>query len=131
MIYRCKKPIKVGELADILELPHSTMGSCIKRLEKEGQVVYQRYKPVILSKKGIDLAIELIRHSQLLEVLLYNELELKSEVAHEESEKFNLLFSCATINKICEKYNHPTECPCGELILNSPECYCKSDNHNH
>ncbi|MCP4762637.1 MAG: MarR family transcriptional regulator, partial [archaeon] len=67
-IYRSKNPIKVGELADILELPHSTMGSCIKRLEKESLVVYQRYKPVILSKKGNDLAIELIRHSQLLEV---------------------------------------------------------------
>jgi DtxR family Mn-dependent transcriptional regulator len=130
-IYRYKDSIKVGRLADILELPHSTIGSCVKKLEKEGYIIYERYRSASLSKKGRDLAIELIRHSQLLEVLLYNELGLKSEDAHNESEKFNLLFSCATINKICEKYSHPIKCPCGEVILNSPECYCESKTHDH
>ena len=130
-IYRFKKPIKVGELADLLKLPHSTLGSCVKRLKKAGFVLYEPYKTVVLSNEGKDLAVELIRHSQLLEVLLYNELGLKKKEAHEESEKFNLLFSCTTINKICEKYNHPVKCPCGELILNSPECYCENSNHIH
>ena len=130
-LYRHKDSIKVGDLANLFNLPHSTIGSCVKRLEKEGYVIYERYRSVSLSEKGRDLAIELIRHSQLLEVLLYNELGLKKDEAHEESEKFNLLFSCTTINKICEKYNHPVKCPCGELILNSPECYCESNNHSN
>jgi Mn-dependent DtxR family transcriptional regulator len=63
-----------------------------------------------------------------LELFLFNELDMSIEEAHEESEKFALLFSCNTINKICEKYNHPKECPCGEAILNSNDCYC-SEKH--
>jgi DtxR family Mn-dependent transcriptional regulator len=130
ILYRSSKFLKVGQLARNLNLPHSTVGSCVKRLENEKLVIYERYKPVILSKKGIDLAKELIRHAQLLELLLFKELNLRAEEAHEESEKFNLLFSCNTINKICEKYGHPKECPCGENILNSNNCFCENLEEN-
>ena len=123
-IYRSKK-LKVGEISNQLHLPHSTIGSCVKRLERNGYVIYERYKPVKLSDKGKDLAIELIRHSRLLECLLINELGLDNKIAHEESEKFNLLLSCETVNKICEKYDHPTQCPCGESIMNSSTCRCE------
>lgn len=116
---------KVGYIARKLKLPHSTIGSCVKRLEENGYVIYERYKPVILSAKGKDLATELTRHARLLELLLHYELGIESKDAHKESEKFNLLFSCETINKICEKYSHPEECPCGEEISNSSDCFCE------
>ncbi|MFX1311461.1 MAG: metal-dependent transcriptional regulator [Promethearchaeota archaeon] len=123
-IYRSSKPLKVGEIAKKLSIPHSTVGSSIKRLEEMKYVVYKRYKPVSLSEKGEDLGAELTRHARLLELLLYNELNLNKEEAHNESEKFHLLFSCNTINKICEKYGHPKYCPCGEEIIDSTQCYC-------
>ncbi|MFX1277114.1 MAG: metal-dependent transcriptional regulator [Promethearchaeota archaeon] len=131
IVFRADKAIKVGEISNELNLAHSTIGSCIKRLEKEGYVIYERYKSVVLSEKGKNLAIELIRHSRLLECLLINELGLDSKVAHEESEKFNLLLSCETVNKICEKYDHPDQCPCGESILNSTTCSCENKNHEY
>lgn len=118
------KALKVGTLAKKLNYPHSTVGSCIKRLENQGYVIYERYKPVILSEKGKDLTIELKRHAHLLEMLLINELEMKQEDAHAESEKINLRFSCDVINKICERYGHPKKCTCGERILSSSDCYC-------
>jgi len=124
-IYCSSKHLKVGDLARILRFPHSTIGSCIKRLEENGYVIYERYKPIVLSKKGRDLAVELTRHARLLELLLHNELGLTPEDAHYESEKFNLLFSCNTINRICAKYSHPKMCPCGEEISNSSECFCQ------
>jgi DtxR family Mn-dependent transcriptional regulator len=130
ILYRSSKSLKVGQLARVLKLPHSTMGSCIKRLERDQLVIYERYKPVRLSNKGIDLAKELIRHAQLLEFLLHEELNLETEEAHKESEKFNLLFSCNTINKICEKYDHPKESPCGEPIINSTYCFCEDLEKN-
>ena len=127
-IYISEKPLKVGNLAKVLNVAHSTIGSCVKRLEENRLVTYKRYFPVFLSKKGKDLAIELNRHSQLFEVLLHNALGLSEEEAHVESEKLHLLFSCNTINKICEKYGHPKTCPCGEEILNSSNCHCKVDH---
>ena len=67
----------------------------------------------------------MIRHAKLMEILLTEELDLNVKEAHEESEKFNLLLSCNIINRICEKYNHPSKCPCGEVILNSSGCHCE------
>ncbi len=125
ILYRSSNPLKIGELSKLLELPHSTVGTCIKRLEKGNYVIYKRYKVVILSESGIDLAIELIRHARLMEILLFEALDLNVKEAHEQSEKLNLLLSCNIINRICEKYNHPNKSPCGELILNSSGCYCE------
>ncbi|MFO8017951.1 MAG: metal-dependent transcriptional regulator [Promethearchaeia archaeon] len=125
-LHERKSPLKVGDLARDLNLVHSTVGSCIKRLEKKNYVNYEAYHNVELTKKGEEFAKELIRHRQLIEILLYNELELNAEEAHRESEKLNLLFSCNLINKICEKYNHPTACPCGKRVLNSSTCHCQN-----
>jgi DtxR family Mn-dependent transcriptional regulator len=116
---------KVGEIARDFNVAHSTIGSSVKRLEQEKLVTYERYKEVELTNKGKNLAIELFRHAQLLEILLYNELGLTADQAHQESDKFNLLFSCDTINKICEKYDHPKKCPCGDRINSTPKCSCE------
>ncbi|MFX1315274.1 MAG: metal-dependent transcriptional regulator [Promethearchaeota archaeon] len=126
LLYRKKEPLKVGVISRLLNLPHSTIGSCIMRLKKGDFVKYKVYKEVILTDRGIELAKELIRHSQLMELLLHKSLGLTIEKAYEESEKINFLFSCETINKICEKYGHPDECPCGEEILNSNNCHCET-----
>ena len=123
-LFKFPKGLKIGEINDILSIPHSTLGSCIKRLKYQEYVKYEPYHEVYLTPNGNELAKELNRHSRLLEVLLYNELDLSPEVAHMESEKFSLLFSCETINKICEKYGHPVACPCGEEILSSTDCTC-------
>jgi DtxR family Mn-dependent transcriptional regulator len=125
LLYRSDNLLKVGDLANHLYTAHSTIGSCVKRLEKEKLVLYKRYKHVILSESGKNLAIELIRHAQLMEVLFYNALGLTKEKAHQESEKFNLLLSCETVNRICEKYEHPKECPCGVEILDALDCHCE------
>ncbi len=123
-LYRQGKELKVGEIAKSINYPHSTIGSCIKRLEETGNVKYEPYKNVKLTASGKELAIELIRHSQLFEVLLHETLHMDAEKAHEEAKKVNLLLSCETINKICEIFNHPVKCPCGEAILNSEKCFC-------
>jgi len=125
-LYRKGNEVKVGQIAREFSIPHSTIGSCIKRLKNKKYLIYKPYGKIKLSKSGIDLAKELIRHAQLFEVFLYNELNLDIEEIHRESEKINFLFSYNIINNICEKYNHPKKCPCGEQILNSNACYCKN-----
>jgi DtxR family Mn-dependent transcriptional regulator len=135
-----EKGLKIGEIKKILDnnhflshldifhkngISHSTLGSCIKRLKKQGDVDYEPYHKVFLTKQGFELAKELNRHSRLLELLLFNELGLSSKTSHHESEKIPLLFSCEIINKICEKYGHPQRCPCGEEISNSSDCFCQ------
>lgn len=130
IIFRNNGEIRLNNLQKSLkeiienEIPLSTLNSSLERMEKSGYIDWVRYYPIKLTQEGKNLAKELIRHAQLLELFLYNELNLTIEDAHKESEKLNLMLSCTTINKICEKYNHPMTCPCGESILNSVYCYC-------
>ncbi|MBY9006811.1 MAG: hypothetical protein KGD63_08640 [Candidatus Lokiarchaeota archaeon] len=130
IIYRNKRIAKIKEIKNALRLDnysnirYSTIDSCIKRLEKEDHVSWKKYRNISLTDKGVNIAKELIRHAQLLEILLFEELGLTAQEAHFESEKFNLLFSCNVINKICEKYKHPEKSPCGEIILDSKICSC-------
>ena len=107
-----------------INIPLSTLNSCLERLEKREYIEWIRYRPPFLKEKGAQLAKELLRHAQLLEVFLCNELGLTADEGHKESEKLNLLLSCNTVQKICEKYNHPSISPCGEKILNSRSCSC-------
>ncbi len=130
ILYRNSKRARIKEIKKQIDLNdnnnirYSTIDSCLKRLENEGFIKWEKYKPIILTEKGTDFTKEIIRHAQLLEIFLFNELGLTVEQAHNESEKFNLNFSCDIISKICEKYQHPEKCPCGEKILNSNACFC-------
>lgn len=129
VLFRTNNLLKIGELSNRMEVPHSTLGSCIGRLKAHGLVKYEPYYEVKLTSEGKELAKEILRHKHLIEMLLYREIHLSREKAHEESEKLNLIFSCETINKICEKYGHPKECPCGETILNSRFCFCEQSSY--
>ncbi len=84
-LFRNSVPLKVGKLAKELNIPHSTLGSCITRLKAKGFVKYEAYRDVELISKGKDLATELIRHARLLEIFLHNELGVNPELAHSES----------------------------------------------
>ena len=124
-LFNNKEPIKVSQMAHKLGIKHSTLGSCVKRLRTNGYVNYEPFYDVKLTNKGIEIAKELLRHEHLVELLFFNELGMTVEEAHTESAKLNLLLSCNTINKICEKYGHPKKCPCGEEINNSKNCFCE------
>jgi Mn-dependent DtxR family transcriptional regulator len=129
-LFEAEKPLKIGTIKKGLKIPHSTLGSCIERLEERGFVNYEPYYEVELTEKGEEMAKELLRHRHLIEILLYKELGLDKELAHKESQKFNLLLSCQTINKICERYGHPQKCPCGSEILDSKNCFCRQRSEN-
>ena len=124
-LYNNKKPLKISQIAHKLSKKHTTLGSCVKRLREKGYVNYEPFHEVKLTIKGKDVAIELLRHERLLELLLFKELEITAEEAHAESMKLNLLLSCDTINKICKKYGHPKKCPCGDDIIDSRSCFCE------
>jgi DtxR family Mn-dependent transcriptional regulator len=129
-LHSYEKPIKVSQIAHRIDIKHTTLGSSVKRLKKGGYVNYEPFHEVLLTSMGIELARELLRHERLLELLFFNELGMTVEEAHQESAKLNLLLSCNTINKICEKYGHPKKCPCGDEIIHSKNCHCESELKN-
>jgi len=112
---------------DYNDIRYSTIDSAISRLSNKKYVIWEKYKPIKLTQAGLNRALEIKRHTHLLSMLLYNELKLSLTEAYEESKKMATLLSCKTINRICEKYDHPKNCHCGERILYSPTCFCDKD----
>ncbi|MHA1194956.1 MAG: metal-dependent transcriptional regulator [Promethearchaeota archaeon] len=123
-LFENKKPLKISQISESINVKHSTVGSCVKRLMERGLVDYKPFHEVKLTDNGKELAIELERHAHLLELFLHKELGLTPQEALKESKKINLLLSCKIINKICEKYGHPKKCSCGIEIYKVPRCTC-------
>ena len=92
----------------------------LKKLEKEGFVVYRARQGIQLADKGRKIAQRIIRGHRLIEVLMKE--ELKTEVCeetvcgieHHMDEKF--------MNAICTLLRHPRACPHGNLIPKGKCC---------
>ncbi len=110
------------QMADFLELPQSTIATVVARLVKKGLVEHSKGRPVTISPTGVKIGNEMIRHHRLLEVALVDQLKLSHDDMHNEAIKLMLIVNCKTINKIADKYNHPSECPGGSPIPDSPLC---------
>ena len=89
IIYRNKDNARLKQIqkefldSNEINIPLSTLNSCLERLEKKEYIEWVRYKPPTLNDKGAQLAKELLRHAQLLEVFLCNELGLSVEEARQ------------------------------------------------
>ncbi|MFW9875012.1 MAG: hypothetical protein ACFFG0_18040 [Candidatus Thorarchaeota archaeon] len=51
-LFKSQKSMKIGEIRKEFDLPHSTLGSCIKRLKNRNFVDYEPYHEVNLTKNG-------------------------------------------------------------------------------
>jgi Mn-dependent DtxR family transcriptional regulator len=109
-----KKPVTVGTLAKDLNLKHSTANSAIKRLVEKGYVRWELYKNVELLAAGVREAEHLKLHQHLISLFLIDTLNISETLAHREARKIASAVSCELIDKICEKYDHPSQCSCGE-----------------
>ncbi|MCY3412587.1 MAG: metal-dependent transcriptional regulator [Candidatus Heimdallarchaeota archaeon] len=109
-------------IADELDMPQSTVATAVARLVKRGYVTHSKGMPVKTTEIGRQVGEEKLRHHRLIEVYLVNGLGIDHDLAHDESLKLMLLASCDLIVAIDEHYNHPTICPCGHAIPQSPLC---------
>jgi Mn-dependent DtxR family transcriptional regulator len=120
--------VGIGMVARSLGIKHSTTSMAARRLQHSRMVVWEPYGIIKPTLKGLEKAKELWRHQRMLELLLVNEVGVDPERAHKEASKLELPLSCESVNAICEKYGHPTECPCGIPVWLPSLCQCESDS---
>ena len=92
----------------------------LKKLEKEGFVVYEARQGIQLTDKGKEIARRIIRAHRLIEVLMKK--TLKTEVRektvcgmeHHMDEEF--------MNALCTLLKHPRRCPHGNSIPKGKCC---------
>jgi DtxR family Mn-dependent transcriptional regulator len=88
----------------------------VKRLDALGLVEHVPYKGVVLTERGMKVALEVLRHHRLLERYLAEELGVPWDRVHDEAEVLEHVLSEDLEELIAAKLGHPTIDPHGDPI---------------
>ena len=106
-------------IADHLKIAAPSALEMLKKLEKEGLVIYKARQGIELTAKGRKIAKRIIRAHRLTEVLMKETLktDIRKSVCgmeHHMDEEF--------MDALCTLLNHPTKCPHGNPIPKGKCC---------
>jgi DtxR family Mn-dependent transcriptional regulator len=92
----------------------------LKKLEKEGYVIYETRRGIQLTDKGREIAIRIIRGHRLIEVLMKE--TLKTDIREETVCGMEHHMDKDFTDALCTLLKHPRHCPHGNLIPKGKCC---------
>ena len=107
-------------IADHLGIAAPSAFEMLKKLEKEGLVIYKTRQGIELTANGREVARRIIRAHRLTEVLMRKTLKMDIQeqtvcgMEHHMDEQF--------MDALCTLLNHPTKCPHGNPIPKGKCC---------
>src|SRR5919199_4651015 len=107
------------ELATRLGVKPSSVTAMLKRLAADPAGPYVRHTPyrgVELTDKGRAVALEMLRHHRLIELLLAKLLDMPWDQVHAEAERLEHVLSEELEERIAAKLGQPTHDPHGDPI---------------
>ncbi len=110
--------INTNLIAEDLNTKASSVTEMIKKLSSKNLIDYKKYKGSFLTKKGNDIAIEVIRKHRLWETFLVEKLNFNWDEVHEIAEQLEHINSTKLTNRLSEFLNHPQFDPHGDPIPN-------------
>lgn len=108
--------VNISELAHSLKVSMPTANSMVKSLQKSEWVVYEKYKPVTLTPKGIKEAALIIRKHRLTEMFLVKKMGFGWEEVHEIAEQVEHIHAPKFFQRMDEMMGFPTIDPHGSPI---------------
>ena len=115
-VYRLGKPgraVGTTELAEELSVAPASVTGMLKRLSKDGYIDYTPRQGAELTAKGLEVALEIIRHHRLLESFFVKRLGMDWDQAHREAEVLEHYISEELENIIDQVMGHPDADPQG------------------
>lgn len=106
----------LSELAQSLQVSLPTANSMIKSLQKNGWVVYEKYRPVALTESGKKEAALIIRKHRLTEMFLVKKMGFGWEEVHEVAEQIEHIHAPKFFKRMDELLGYPTIDPHGSPI---------------
>lgn len=103
-------------LADRLAVAPASVTVMIQKLGDMNLVVYEQYKGVRLTEKGLAAALEILRHHRLLESFLHQALGYGWDEVHDEAEKLEHYISETFEARMADWLGHPSRDPHGDPI---------------
>ncbi|MBG9980542.1 metal-dependent transcriptional regulator [Facklamia sp. DSM 111018] len=103
-------------ISQALNVSAPSVTEMTNRLAKEKLVESISYKGVILTKKGLSIAIKTVKRHRLAELFLYKVLNYKLSEVHDDAEVLEHLESDFFFEKLEILLDHPQFCPHGGII---------------
>ncbi len=104
------------ELSRVLKVSKPTTNSMVKKLHKDGLVIYQRYRPLQLTEKGKKAAALVLRKHRLTEMYLVDKMKFGWEEVHAIAEQMEHIKSQAFFDRMDELLGFPNIDPHGSPI---------------
>jgi DtxR family Mn-dependent transcriptional regulator len=111
--------VSTSALATRMDVAPPSATSMIKRLARMGLAEHEPYRGVVLTSRGTEIALELIRHHRLIEQYLADTLGVPIEAVHAEADRLEHALSEELEARIDELLGFPTHDPHGDPIPDS------------
>jgi DtxR family transcriptional regulator, Mn-dependent transcriptional regulator len=107
--------VSTNALAERLGVSAASASSMVKKLDGLGIVEHVPYRGVMLTERGMNVALEVLRHHRLLERFLAD-LGVPWDRVHDEAEVLEHVLSEELEELIADRLGHPTIDPHGDPI---------------
>src|SRR5690606_17283772 len=111
-----KGHVSISELSAAMNVSMPTANSMVKKLDAQGWLKYERYKPLIITEKGKKKASLIIRKHRLTEMFLVEKMGFSWENVHEIAEQVEHVQSEAFFDRMDELLGYPKIDPHGSPI---------------
>ncbi len=108
--------IKANAIADKLQISNAAVTDMLRKLSKDGYIVYKKYKGIKLTSEGEDYARNMVRRHRIWEVFLHQIVGLPWDKVHDEAHNLEHSSSDELINKMEEMLDFPEFDPHGDPI---------------
>lgn len=115
-LYSNDKPISINELSKFLEVKMPSVNNMMKKFSEKKWVIYETYKPLKITEKGMKEAALVVRKHRLTEMFLVEKMNFGWENVHEIAEQLEHVHSTLFFDKMDEILNFPKFDPHGEPI---------------
>lgn len=108
--------INVSDLSAALSVSVPTANSMVKKMDTQGWLKYEKYKPLTITAKGKKMAAAIIRKHRLTEMYLVEKMGFSWENVHEIAEQVEHVKSEAFFDRMDELLGFPKFDPHGSPI---------------
>ena len=108
--------VSTSALAETLQINAASVTDFIKKIAAKKLISYEKSKGVMLTERGRQIALTIIRKHRLWEVWLVNNLGFKWDEVHEIAEQLEHVVSDELIELLDKHLGYPKADPHGDLI---------------
>ena len=109
-------------LSEKLDIAMPSIIEVINKLDKEGYINYKKYKGSMLTQKGLNASVNVVRSHRIWEVFLIKHLNYSWREAHEDAHLLEHATSERMLDRLDEFLNYPEVCPHGAKIPRIGDC---------